>query len=211
MSADTSTSTHRDAVYAALNRRNRIIKWLRIGVPIFGGLVLLVLVGQILIANLASQFLPQGVRIAKDKVIIDAPTYSGVMQDGTRYTVSSREATTSIDNTDIIDLQSARIELVRSSGNVIFADSEQAQFGFSSQKVVVPGLMHVKDSDGAVADLNDVLFDWSAQTMDVRGRAEIVFSDGTILNGDTLYYDADTETWDFSGVTLIVPAQGDAP
>lgn len=209
MSADTGSSTHRGAIYAALGRRNSIIRWLRVGVPIFGGLVLLVLVGQILIANIASQFLPDGVRLAKDRLVIDAPTYSGVMQDGTKYTVSSREATASIDNTDLIDLTGARIELVRPDGSVIFADSEQGQFGFSSQRIDVPGLMHVRDSEGAVADLNNVLFDWSAQTMDVRGAAHIVFSDGTTLDSATLFYDANSETWDFSGVTLVVPAQGE--
>lgn len=210
MAAASDLIAPKGSIYAALERRNRLIGLLRICVPILGVLVLMVLLGQIIVANIASQFLPEGVRVANDRLVIDAPSYSGMMQDGTRYSIVSREATAAISAADLIDLTGAHIELERPSGQVVIGDSSTAQFSFSTQRVAVPRVMDVINSDGAKAQLHNTVFDWSAQTMHTADGVEVVFSDGTILKGATLDYDAVTETWDFTGVTLTVPGSGEA-
>lgn len=210
MSAASGISTNRADLYSALTRRNKFVSRLRIGVPIFGALVLIALLGQLIASNIANQFLPDGVHIERDNLVISTPTYSGVMQDGTLYTVTSKVAEAALENPDIIDLETARIDLKRPSGQEIVGETDRAAFSLSSQQIKVDGILHVSESGGTVARLRNSVFDWSAQTMDTLDNVELTFVDGSVLTAGSLHFDTETEEWDFRLVKLIV-SQGAAP
>lgn len=206
MSASTGTNSNTN-IYAALERRNKWVHRLRIGVPIFGVLVLIALLGQLIAANIASQFLPQGVRIDRDNVVVDAPSYSGVMQDGTQYTVTSEIAEAAINASDTIFLSDARIDLLRPSGQEVVGEAAKARFSFSAQQVNIDGVMDVAESGGAIARLHNSVFDWLAQTLDTSDSVHITFADGAVLTSKTLHYEAETQEWDFRQVKLVVPGE----
>lgn len=209
--ADTAQSPNdRERIYRALGRRNEFIALLRIMVPLLGVVILFVLLFQIIVANLTSGLNISGVRIEKNTLVIDAPEYSGIMANGTRYTIIADAAAAAISGRDLIELSNARVDLVRPDGYRMLANAANAQFQIAEQKIEVVDLMTVSDSYGMSAKLLNVTIDWVAQTLVARDNVYVTFADGSVLTGGSLIYDAGRQVWEFSSVKLIVPNSGDA-
>lgn len=201
--AQASTDSDRRAqVYRALAHRNRLIGALRWGLPAIGVLVLAGLVVQIVIANIANSFSIDNVRIARDKLIVDAPAYAGIMGNGTKYEIVAEAASTPLGGSDKIDLELAKVDLLRTDGYLITATAKSAQFSLSQQIVDVKGEMIVIDDDGMRAQLLNSTIDWTKQTLVAKDNVHVVFKDGTMLTGSALVFDADAQTWDFKFVKL---------
>jgi len=200
----------REQIYRALGRRNGFIALLRIMVPLFGVAVLFVLLFQIIVANLASGLNISGVRIEKDTLVIDAPEYSGVMANGTRYKIVADAAAAAISGRDLVDLSNASVDLLRTDGYRMLAYATKAQFKIAEQKVDVADIMSVSDSHGMNAKLLNVTIDWVAQTLVARDNVYVTFADGSVLTGASLVYDAGQEIWEFGSVKLVVSNSGDA-
>ena len=200
----------REQIYRALGRRNGFIALLRIMVPLFGVAVLFVLLFQIIVANLASGLNISGVRLEKDTLVIDAPEYSGVMANGTRYKIVADAAAAAISGRDLVDLSNASVDLLRTDGYRMLAYATEAQFKIAEQKVDVADLMSVSDSHGMNAKLLNATIDWVAQTLVARDNVYVTFADGSVLTGASLVYDAGQEIWEFGSVKLVVSNSGDA-
>lgn len=197
-------SARRERVYRSLGRRNRFIGVLRWGLPAIGLLVLGALVMQIVIANIANSFQIDNVRIARDRLIIDAPAYAGVMGNGTKYEIVAEAASTPLAGNDVIDLERANVELIRTDGYVINATANNAQFSLSRQIVDVKEEMIIVDDDGMQAQLLNSTIDWTKQTLVAKDNVHVVFKDGTILSAASLTFNAETQTWDFGLAKLTV-------
>jgi lipopolysaccharide export system protein LptC len=204
--AEIDASDDRTGLYEALRRRNSVIGWLRLGVPAFGAIVLAVLAVQIVIANLAREFGISGIRLSHDEVVIDTPAYSGVMANGTQYTVKAEQASTAIGDVETIALTNAVVDLVRPDGSSMRARAASADFSLVTQIVDVDGEMLVSDSRGMEARLLNSAINWPAQTFTARDRVEIAFSDGSTLKASSLRYDAGAQSWDFRFVALTIPS-----
>lgn len=194
----------REQIYSRLARRNRMVGWLRIAVPVFGLVILLALLVQIVLANMARDFGAGGIRIARDALIVDAPAYAGVMANGTQYRVVANSASTAIGDGDRIALDNAAIDLERPDGYTMHAEAAAAEFSLSRQTVTAPGVMTFTDSRDTWAQLRDSVMDWREQTLVARDNVHIVFKDGSVLTGAGLVYDAERQIWDFQLVKLTV-------
>lgn len=201
---DILTSDRNAEVYNALSQRNRLIGWLRILVPLVGLLVLVALVVQIVIANLASGFQIEGVRLDKGALVIDAPEYSGIMANGTQYTIVAEAASAAIGNPDIVNLSHATLDLLRTDGYQMQARAENARFSLVEQTVYIEEMMQVDDSRGMQAQVRNSTIDWAAQTLTAKDNVYVTFTNGTILTGSSLVYNAGTGVWDFSFVKLTL-------
>lgn len=197
-------SARRERVYRSLGRRNRLIGFLRWSLPAIGLLVLGALVMQIVIANIANSFQIENVRIARDRLIIDTPAYAGVMGNGTKYQIVAEAASTPLAGNDVIDLERANVELIRTDGYVINATANNAQFSLSRQIVDVKEEMIIVDDDGMRARLLNSTIDWTKQTLVAKDNVYVVFKDGTILSAASLTFNAETQTWDFGLAKLTV-------
>lgn len=202
---------HRARIYAALAGRNRWIAVLRVLVPAFGIGLLGLLLAQIVIANLANGFHASGVRLEHDRLVIDAPRYEGITQNGTSYTVAARAATALISRTDVIELSDAVLDVVRADGLTMHATASRAVYDMVHQTVEVPGQMHVVDSRKTDAVLTGSLIDWSTQILTTSGGANVVFADGTALTAQSLVFYGADDRWDMAGTRLLTPAQDKTP
>ena len=189
---------HRERIYRAFDRRNRLIGWLRIGVPMLGVLVLGSLLVQIVIANMARDMGISGIRIARDALVIDSPEYSGVMANGTQYSIVADAASTALGGQEEIALDNAKLDLVRTDGYRLQARAKAAQFSLADQIVQVDDVMIVTDNHDMEAKLLNSTIDWTAQTLVAKDNVNVVFGDGSILTGSSLRYDAGAQTWDFN-------------
>src|ERR1051325_6342177 len=114
----------RARVYAGLEQRNRLVGILRIGLPALGLLVLAGLVLQILVASLLDQFGISNVRIDRENLVVDTPSYSSMTADGTMYSVASQSAQAALGDTDLLHLNKAALTVTKPDGSWLKADAE---------------------------------------------------------------------------------------
>ncbi len=195
-------------LYARLERRNNIIGFLRLAVPLFGVLLAAALIAQIVLANLAKDYGLNAIRFDQGQVVIDAPRYSGVMPDGTSYEIVAKAARARVNATDIINLEDATITIRQKNGYELIASAPEAQLRLNDQKVIVNSMMRTRDSNGVNGQLTNSVINWPNQTLTTTGPVRIEFKDGAILEAQSLFYDVKTNAWDFSGVRYIVAPDG---
>ncbi|VAW16780.1 hypothetical protein MNBD_ALPHA12-2041 [hydrothermal vent metagenome] len=204
MSAAANSARDFGKIYARLERRNNIVGFLRLAVPLFGILLAAWLIAQIILANLAKDYGLNAIRIESGQVVVDGPRYSGVMPNGTSYEIVARAARAGINATDIINLEDATITIREKTGYELIASAPVAQLRLTEQKVVVNSLMRTRDSNGVRGELTNSVINWPDQTLTTTGPVRIEFKDGAMLEAQTLIYNAATSTWDFTGVRYTV-------
>lgn len=194
------------ATYKRLQRRNRIVAILRIGVPALGALTLVLLAGQIYLSSLASRFGVGQISVSRDGVSVDAPEYEGMLDDGASYRVTASSARAAMNRTDLINLTDAVLDVDRPNGVSMHADSDQALLDTTRQLVIIDGIAHIKDSTGTVGILEQSVFDWAKQILTAKGKVSIDYSDGSDIRADGMVYDTRNQTWTFTNATVTLPS-----
>lgn len=199
----------RAGLHQRLGRRNRLVGLLRFLVPLAGVLIFAFLVVQIVIASMARDYGVSGIRLDRDRLVIDTPRYQGVTAAGLRYSVIAETASAEVSRADIIELGTASLEVARPDGVSFTAKAEYARYDLVGGTVEVPGVAEVVDSRNTHAILHNAHADWGTQVITARDGAEITFADGTHLTAQSLVmYGADSR-WDMQGVTLDTPGTED--
>lgn len=198
----------RNLRFRRLNRRNNVVMVLRVAVPGIGMLVAGLLIFQIILTNLASDYGISGLRVEQDQVVIDEPRYTGITPDGTTYSILASVARVDIGSTDIINLENATIKIQQSDGYEMFAEAPEAQLDLGGQLISVKGVMYTKDSDQVVGEFHDSVINWKAQTLVTKGQVKIEFSDGATIEAQSLVYTASNLQWDFGPVIYTILGDG---
>lgn len=206
MLASAQDAEQRSRIYDGLMQRNRRVALLRIGMPVLGLLVLLGLLGQIFIASLLDQFGISNVRLDRDNLVVETPSYSSMTADGTQYAVASEGARASLGDTDLLHLTEARLTVTKPTGAWIKASATTAEMRLSTQSIYVPEAMQIGDSRGTEGTILGVRADMSSESMVSDGAAKIRYHNGTTLDAESMAYDARRQVWQFNRVTLIVPS-----
>ena len=205
MHAVTNSVINAEKLYRRLERRNRIIGFLRLAVPLFGILLAAGLIIQIVLSNWATDYGLTSVRFERNQVVVDGPRYSGVMSDGTRYEIVAKAARAQVNATNIINLETATITIKQKNGYEMVANAPEAQLRLNDQKVIINSLMHTSDSNGVRGQLTNSVIDWPTQILTTSGPVRFEFKDGAILEAQSLVYSAKTGEWDFTGVRYTLP------
>lgn len=203
----TETAEQRAAIFAALNRRNRLVRVLRLGLPAFGAVLLLGLLLQIYVGSLMPDLGFANVTIDRDNLVVEAPVYSGTGTDGTIYAVSAATARTAFGRFDVIGLTDAAFTMVQGSDGTRFtARAAAASLQMTDQTVVVDGPAHVEGSDGMHGTLLDATLDVDAESLRSAGPVDLTFSTGTSIKAASMHYDGATQRWSFERATVELPA-----
>ena len=185
--------------------RNRVVDALRVVVPALGVVAFLFLAGQIYLANLARQYGVAGIRIDRGAIVVEAPKYSGMGSEGSRYLVSAREARTPIDRSHIVEMTDATLELVQQSGTSYFAKANSATMNSAAETVFAPGIVSVTGTDGLEGTLTDVDVDSGKDLVTSNGQVNLLLPDGTTIDAATMVHDGKAQLWTFTRATVIVP------
>ncbi|WP_375451231.1 hypothetical protein [uncultured Devosia sp.] len=204
-------SAHGDAserlrTYRRLAVRNRVVDILRIAVPVIGALVLVRLVGQIYLSSLAGRFGIGQISVSGDSVKIDAPEYTGVLDDGSLYHVSASTALAGIEARDIINLADAALLITRTNGVTTRISAPLAQLDTTREVVSIPGAAEVVESTGTHSVLENSVFDWASQVLTGKGEVNVTYADGTQLVAKGMVYEAKSRLWTFSDAAVTLPA-----
>ncbi len=206
MLASAQDAAVRARLYAGLERRNRRIGFLRICLPVLGLLVLASLTAQIVIASLLDQFGISNIRIDRENLVVDTPSYSSMTADGTKYTVNSQSAQAALGDTDLLHLDGADLTVTKPDGSWMKADAASAEMRLSGQTVYIEEAMGIADSRGTTGTILGVHADLVSEQMVSDGRAQIRYHNGTTLDAETMAYDGKRQLWQFNRVTLVVPS-----
>lgn len=198
-------AAQRLAVYRRLDARNRIVAFLRIGVPALGVIALSLLMLQIYVSSTASRFGISQIVVSPESVTVETPQYSGLLDDGTAYRVSASSAQAAIDATDRIGLSQAALTMVKPDGVTIEVEASDAVLDTAGQVVEIAGMAEVADSLGTAGTLFDSVFDYEAQHLTGRGPVSVDYADGTRIEAEGLTYDATTMVWTFNRATVTLP------
>ncbi|WP_240231405.1 hypothetical protein [Devosia lacusdianchii] len=200
-----AADAHRLAIYRRLERRNRLVAILRIGVPALGALTLVALLGQIYVSSLGSRFGISQISVTRESVSVDTPEYAGLLEDGSAYKVWAQSAAAAIDATDIIELTDTALTIDRPTGINMRADAAAARLDTTNQLVFIDGSARVEDSTGTTGVFRKSVFDWAAQTLTADGPVDIDYADGTTLKAEGMVYDAKALVWTFTRATVTLP------
>lgn len=202
--ADSADRADRKRTYQRLALRNRLVAVLRIGVPAFGLVVLVGLVGQIYLSNMGKRFGVGAITMSREAINVAAPEYAGILDNGTLYHVSAASAQAALDASDLIDLTDATLLLTRPNGVTMQASARRAQLDTTNELVIIEGTTHVVESTGTTSVLNDSVFDWQKQILTSKGAVDVAYADGTHLVAQGLVYQAKSMVWTFSGATVTL-------
>ncbi len=208
MATGPGVSDERARLYIRLGRRNAIVGMLRYAVPGAGIALAGFLIFQIALSNLAESLGVEGVRLEQDQLVLDTPSYSGIMPDGTNYEIVAQSARAGLASSDVIELEAATINTVQPDGYRMTANADLAVLNLGVQRVTIEGLLVTRDSKGVNGRLNNSVIDWPAQLLTARGNVRFDFEDGAAIEAQSLVYDAREQVWDFRGVRYTVPGDG---
>jgi lipopolysaccharide export system protein LptC len=202
--ARAETSEQRLSVYRGLVARNRVVALLRVALPVLGLAAFGYFAIHILIAGL-NGFSIGKIRFSGGSVIVDAPSYSGIMANGNVYKVGAQAADASVTNLDVINLKNATLLLKKPSGSTMRATAAAGAFNTITQVMRVPGGAVISDSAGDRGTLDNLVVNLPRQTLKALGRVRITMADGTTIDGIGLDYDAKTSVWTFGHSTVTLP------
>jgi hypothetical protein len=138
-------------------------------------------------------------------VIVDTPSYSGIMANGNVYKIGAEAADTSINNLDVINLRNATLLLTKPSGSTMTASAAAGAFDTITQVMNVTGEAMISDTAGDRGRLDGVVVNVPRQTLTAKGAVDIGMADGTTIKGVGLEYDARTSIWTFGRSTVTLP------
>ena len=202
-------AVRRARLFKRLTWRNRLVGFLRLGVPGTGLLVAGFLIFQIVLTNLARDYNISGLSVDKGQVVIDAPRYGGSLPDGSRYEVVAQVARVRVDAADLFDLEGVRITITQPDGYEMAASADRAVLDLSNRFVLIREIMHTKDSKNVTGELHDTLIDWTGQTLTARGPVQFDFADGARVQGQSLIFEGANSKWEFTGAVYTVPGDGE--
>jgi lipopolysaccharide export system protein LptC len=198
------------SVYRALERRNRVVGFLRLVVPVLGLLVLASLSIQMLVASIGNEFTIGRVTIERDRLTVETPTYQGLLADGGAYDVTAQSAESALDRPTAIMLKGAKVVLNRPSGVQVTATAAEAELEVELQQVTATGLTDISDTTGMTAEVVGLHVDVLSQVA-TGGKTTIVYPGGETLEAEAMTYDARTEQWGFTGAVVTAPDLPDPP
>jgi len=195
----------RRATYKRLERRNRLIRVLRLAVPAAGTVILCALLIQIYLSSLGGRYGVGQVTVTPDAIVVEAPEYAGILEDGSSYRVWADAARANKDSTELIGLGNAAIVLNRADGVQMQATTPSADLDTITQAIHVPQNTEISDSLGTVGSLGPSVFDWQKKILTTEGPVDIAYADGTTIAAEGMVYDLGAKAWTFSRATVILP------
>jgi len=195
----------RSRIYRGLEARNRVVSVLRIAVPAMGALVLAGLMGQIYLSSLGARFGIGQISVTRDSVLVEAPEYTGLLDDGTTYHVAASAAQASTEASNRIHLEDARLTTRRPDGVSTLVTADAAVLDIATEAVEIAGVAHVEDSEGTRARIENSVFDYQAQILVGEGPVVIDYADGSHLEAEGLRYDVQAMIWTFTRASVTLP------
>ncbi len=200
--APNESAEQRDAIFRALALRNRVITLLRFGLPVIGAAIFLTLALQLVLGALVPNFDFANIKIDRDNLVVESPSYAAIGEDGVAYAFSAEGARGALGTSDLIHLDGAMMNSKDPDGSTFVAKATKADLLLSSQVVTVAGWMDVSSNDGLQGRIGDPVIDLQNEALTAPGGADLMLNGTTRLQAATMDVDGAKKLWTFTRVTL---------
>lgn len=205
--SETATASQFDDLIAGVQRRQRIVKWLRWTIPILGGVIFAALMVPLLIDNLLPSTPFEGIRLEQDKLVVDGPRATGVLSDGGTYEMTAKSATTKIINQDVIDLLEMQATMNFVDGENLIATSETGTFSLVQSILTLTSQINLLSSKGDSGVIGNGVADLDAKIFDGDNGVAFDFANGSTLRAANMHYDGSLNYWKFERASLTLAPQ----
>ncbi|MEX0860061.1 MAG: hypothetical protein WD017_03910 [Cucumibacter sp.] len=198
----------REAVFQQLRRRHALVRLLRIAVPLIGILAFAALAAQIYIASFGGVIGAEGLRLERDRLVVDRPTMTGTLAGLGSYELVADTASTQLSAATGVALDAIEASMLFLGGATAEVRAVSGRFEFGSRLLHTGERVDLTTSDGIRGEANGARLELPTQIFTADGGVSFHFPDGSTLEAELMVYDANRGSVRFEGVRLIIqPAQ----
>jgi lipopolysaccharide export system protein LptC len=181
LSVRPATGRARRHVLAAARRHSRLVRWLRIVLPLgsaaIGGFVLVAahfgLPGAI---DLSAARLT----VTRNAIIMEQPRVTGFDRDQREYSVAADRAIQPLTSPDEVRLEAIQAELMAAGQGGTKISAEAADYDHSDRKLLLHGAIVVNSASGYELSMTEALVDFAAGTMATPNPTTVRYQDSEV-------------------------------
>ena len=136
-------------------RHTQLVKFLRLALPVTGGLMCLIYVGALVGSESLTSAMPKVAipRITPQDLAMQNPNYDGVMEDGGTYRVAAARARQDFDRPDMIELEAITGDLVAKDKTATKLTAAGGVFNHKENVLELKDSIEIRSDNGFSADL----------------------------------------------------------
>jgi LPS export ABC transporter protein LptC/lipopolysaccharide transport protein LptA len=148
-------ATDRSDGFRQARRHTKLVKFLRLALPVSGALMCIIYVGALVGSGRFSSGLPEVAipRITPQDLSMQNPNYDGVTEDGGTYRVAAARARQNFDRTDFIELESITGDLVAKDKTATKLTAASGVFNHKENVLELKEKIEIRSDNGFSADL----------------------------------------------------------
>lgn len=148
-------ATDRSDGFRQARRHTKLVKFLRLALPVSGALMCIIYVGALVGSGRFSSGLPEVAipRITPQDLSMQNPNYDGVTEDGGTYRVAAARARQNFDRTDFIELESITGDLVAKDKTATKLTAASGVFNHKENVLELKEKIEIRSDNGLSADL----------------------------------------------------------
>jgi lipopolysaccharide export system protein LptC len=203
----------RTRAVAAARRHTRLVRWLRILLPLAGAVSALVLVA------LTKLSLPAGIdlsvaslSVTRNSVIMDRPRLTGFDNDGREYSVAADRAVQALATPDVAHLESITATLTTPGHGITTITAESGDYDHGEGRLQLRGEIAIDSADGYTVRMREADIDFRGGTIVTPNPVTAKYQ-GSELAGQKLSVSEGGKVIRFHGgvSTLLMPPKRAEP
>jgi lipopolysaccharide export system protein LptC len=179
-----TSRTHGDRMFRRAERHSRLIRFLRIGIPV--GIV--GAVGLIVVAAYFNPFKPPAnasvdpgkLVVSGSKIAMEFPRLTGFTNDSLPYELTARLASQDLVNPGVIELTDLRAQLQTKDNDTVEITARKGLYNIKTDLLQLSGNILVQSPTGYEARLHEATIDIKKGTIVSDHRVETRFPSGTL-------------------------------
>ncbi len=152
-------SKDRSDGFRKARRHTKLVKVLRLALPVSGAMMCVIYVGALVGSGGFSSGLPEVAipRITPQDLSMQNPNYDGVTEDGGTYRVAAARARQNFDRTDFIELESITADLVAKDKTATKLTAVSGVFNHKENVLDLKEKIEIRSDNGFSADLSSAI------------------------------------------------------
>ena len=171
------------AKFASAARHSRLVRILRIAVPVTVVLAMAVIIYIAYFNKFHFPNLPVSVEnmvVSGTKITMESPHMSGFTPDQRPYELWAKTATQDITDPDHVDLADLRSKVLMEDQSTVFLDARTGRFDNKQQQLDLHKDVFVRTSTGYEARLNSAFVDMNKGTVSSDEHVDVKLTNGTL-------------------------------
>ncbi|WAJ29029.1 LPS export ABC transporter periplasmic protein LptC [Antarcticirhabdus aurantiaca] len=166
-------STRLAREFARARRHSRVVRLLKLGLPVFAALIVLVGVGVTWLARAMPENLSlASAGIEDGRIVMDGPRIDGFDKSNRPYSMSAERAVQAIDGSGV-DLEGVSARLAVSNDLSVDITARGGHYDAGTETLLLSDAIHVATSDGMTIELSRATLRPAAGTLDGEGPVAI--------------------------------------